>query len=140
MEESDKDYVVNLMRLMQEEPGNVSYTSKYDAIFRIDDGETARRYLRACVDHCMRLNDMAGKPIDKQKAMQIEKTNIGYYAGYGTAQDRLRVENLFGCIHPFLGPAEEQPSPGIMLALGKAVGRSGSTEPLFEQPPEIKSS
>ena len=53
------------------------------------------------------------------EAVITSKDNLGYFAGYYDHETRLRVEELFDCVHPFLGPAKNgQPTPAECLQAG----------------------
>jgi hypothetical protein len=43
---------------------------------------------------------------DGLTAEKIVNSNIGYYAGYGSNEDRERIEGLFECSHPVFGSAK----------------------------------
>jgi hypothetical protein len=62
----------------------------------------------------------------KEQAEAIEKSNLGYYAGYGDAEQRRRVEKLFGCEHPVFGSVEENglPTPEQAFEAGFKYGEA----------------
>lgn len=45
------------------------------------------------------------------KAVEIAKANLGYFAGYYSDKTRRKVEKLFECQHPIFGSIEELGSP-----------------------------
>ena len=79
----------------------------------ITDQEEARRYFEACVDHAMRLGS------DRETAERIERSNLGYYAGYCDRETAERVVRLFDCAYPIFGRA--YPSPDEAFAAGQRV-------------------
>jgi len=62
-------------------------------------------YFEACVEHMMHF----GKT--REEAEEIERINLGYYAGYYTNETRERVERLFKCAHPDFGKIAEHGAP-----------------------------
>jgi hypothetical protein len=65
-----------------------------------------------------------GQILNLGEAQEIERQNIGYWAGYYSRETRLRVEELFGCEHPVLGKAKDKDwSPEELLHKGMEVGR-----------------
>lgn len=61
--------------------------------------------------------------MDCDAAFTLERTNLGYFAGYYDAETRLRVERLFDCAHPIFGPASEGiPTPEEAFAAGIRAG------------------
>jgi len=72
---------------------------------------------------------------NRTKAERIVKSNLGYMAGYHDHETRCRVETLFRCVHPVLGPAlKDPPSPVECFELGKQMGKSGKISDRWEQP------
>ncbi len=51
--------------------------------------------------------DSMATGLDRQKAEEIERANIGYKADYYSREIRMRVEELFRCEHPLLGKAKD---------------------------------
>lgn len=107
-------------------PDQVAIGDKYDPAMKIAEQAEADAYLRRCVEHTMRVGG-----IGFHEATAIEKTNLGYWAGYYDHATRERVERLFDCAHPFFGKIAEvgPPTPAEALAAGiecslKLAGRS----------------
>lgn len=95
-------------------PGKVTLGEKYGPAMEITDQSEADEYFEALVEHTM----LFGKI--KEEAEKIERINLGYYAGYYNLETRLRVERLFGCEHPFFGPAADgQPTAEEALEMGR---------------------
>ncbi|MFH0981855.1 MAG: hypothetical protein V2A79_09980 [Planctomycetota bacterium] len=84
-------------------PDKMTYEECYGPAMEITEQQTADDYFAALVRRCMRLNPRR----TREKVEAIERTNLGYYAGYYPHETRLRVERLFRCVHPFLGPASD---------------------------------
>ncbi len=47
----------------------------------------------------------------REEAEEIERANLGYWAGYYRPETRERVERLFRCAHPFFGSIAEKGPP-----------------------------
>jgi len=96
-------------------PAVISIGDKYDPAMKITDQAEAAAYFERCVEHIMRV---AG--VSRDKAVEIEKVNLGYWAGYFDNETRARVEKLFRCAHPIFGAIAERgpPSPAECVAAG----------------------
>ena len=92
----------------------------YGPAMEITNSEEADAYLKELVNYYVEL----GNPPDR--AEDIVRTNLSWYAGYFDHETRLRVERLFDCQHPILGEAADaEPSPNTTLLLGAALERKG---------------
>ena len=80
---------------------NITIGEKYGPAMKITDSQKAKDYFELCVKHSM----MFGH--SREKAEEIEKSNLGYFAGYYDDETRLRVEKLFCCVHPIFGPISQ---------------------------------
>jgi hypothetical protein len=59
-----------------------------------------------------------------EQALAVQRENLGYFGGYLSHEDRLRLEELFGVQHPFFGPASAGPvDPDVAFAIGEKLGR-----------------
>ncbi len=74
---------------------HISYGEKYGKAIRINDEEEAKAYFIECVEHQMRIGGYS-----RNEAEKIERSNIGYWAGYASDEDRRRVRRLYGATHP----------------------------------------
>lgn len=92
----------------------VTWGDKYGYAMQVTDQAEADAYFEECVQHQLSfgLNDRAA-------AENIERTNIGYWAGYG--YNREQVERLFRCKHPVFGSVEENGHPTPEQALAKGI-------------------
>ncbi len=97
-------------------PDRMTTGEKYGPAMEITDPKEAQEYFEECVIHCMR-DGMA-----REEAETIERSNLGYYAGYYNPETRARVERLFNCAHPFFGAIATQgaPTPTEAFELGKS--------------------
>ncbi len=93
---------------------NITIGDKYKPTLEITDQSEADRYFEECVKHCMSFG------ADRHEAEKIERANIGYFAGYGSSENRERVERLFHCAHPIFGAIAEHgaPSPDAAMMAG----------------------
>jgi len=66
----------------------------------------AKQYLEAYVEWIRATTDNSF-----DEAVVIAKSNLAYYAGYGSHELRKRVEKLFNCSHPVFGSAAEMGRP-----------------------------
>jgi hypothetical protein len=96
----------------------ISLFEKYDPAMRITESAQAEAYFQECVAHSM------SHGLSRERAEELERANLGYFAGYYSRQTRVRVEKLFGCVHPILPPASEgQMIPEEILKIGLKAGR-----------------
>jgi len=93
---------------------DITIREKYDPAMMITDREEAQKYFEKCVKHTMSF----GKT--REEAIEVEKINLGYYAGYYDMITRLRVEDLFDCTHPIFGNAKKG-SPTLKEAFNAGV-------------------
>jgi hypothetical protein len=86
----------------------------YHPAMKITDQAEADRYFEACVKHCMRF----GK--SREEAESIQRSNLGYFAGYYDDETMARVNRLFRTTHPIFGgttpTAEEAFQAGVKMA------------------------
>ena len=83
------------MRLVFDD--RVTIGEKYKLGMTITNQSDADLYFESCVEHTMRF----GK--SREEAENIERQNLGYFAGYYDSTTRERVERLFSCAHPVNG-------------------------------------
>ncbi len=96
---------------------DTTFGEKYDPIFKFTTKVEAQEYFEKCVQHTMSFGNA------REEAETIERTNIAYYAGYGSHEDRLRVEWLFDCAHPVFGDARGgAPTLEEAFESGRALG------------------
>ncbi len=100
-------------------PDDISPAQKYGPTLLITGADEARAYFELCVEHTLRTSD-----VDQETAERIERENIGYWGGYGTFEERERVERLFGAVHPVFGSTKLGPvTLEQALALGQRLGQ-----------------
>lgn len=99
----------------------------YGPAMEITDQAEADAYFEKLVIYEMNYHNMR-----REGAERIQRENLGYYAGFYSAETRERVERLFKCEHPVFGKISEkgQPTPEEAyqtgLKLGKKLKRKGS--------------
>lgn len=107
-------------------PEQISIRDKYGPAMTIVDQLAADAYFKRCVDHTVEHWNKS-----RQEAEDIERSNLGYYAGYYDHATRERVERLFHCAHPFFGPIAEHgpPTPEEALVAGLVAATLTRTTP-----------
>lgn len=95
---------------------------RYGPAMDIIDQDAADIYFDQLVNHAMEKHGL-----DRDAAQEQERRNLGYYAGYYSADTRRRVERLFACSHPiFSEVARNGPHTGIMASNEYAKGWADS--------------
>jgi len=103
-------------------PKKITTSEKYEPAMALTEQAEADEYFEVLVQHSM-MN--FGKT--RQEAEELEKTNLGYFAGYSGAETRERVERLFSCAHPIFGAIAEKDPPTVeeILAMGNRSAMQG---------------
>lgn len=78
---------------------SITIGEKYGPAMEIKDQASADRYFEELVKHSMQFFGTK-----REEAEKVERHNLGYFAGYFDNETRERVERLFKCAHPILGP------------------------------------
>lgn len=101
-------------------PKQITIVDKYGPAMTITDQSLADAYFERCVAHSM------GFGRSRPTAEAIERSNLGYYAGYYDSETRKRVERLYRCAHPVFGKIAERGPPTLTEAFeaGKRLGSS----------------
>lgn len=84
----------------------------YRPAMLISDENKAAEYLRALVTWAVEHHGQ-----DPKKALNIQKQNLGYFAGYYDSETMERVNRLFKTAHPIFG--NRAPEPRGAFELGK---------------------
>lgn len=87
-------------------PDKMTYGEAYGTAMNITDQEEANRYFEALVQRHLRVYPK----YTREDAEQIERGNLGYYAGYYDSETRERVQRLFLAVHHIFGPTEQDNS------------------------------
>ncbi|HEV7700512.1 MAG TPA: hypothetical protein VGO43_09825 [Pyrinomonadaceae bacterium] len=103
-------------------PKEICISDKYDPAMEVQTQEEADEMFGMLVRHSEAWGLTRGKAIEQEKA------NLGYFAGYCDAETRERVERLFKCKHPFFGAIAEKgpPDPETAFNIGRAIGTAMS--------------
>lgn len=102
-------------------PEKATIGDLYHPAAKLQTKEDAAEYLEALVDHCVQARAAAGDPVGREKAIAIQKSNIGYFMGYYDADTAKRVYWLIdGCVHPIFGT--DRPDAKEAFAAGVAAG------------------
>ena len=110
----------------------ITIGEKYSPAMKITDPVKAGLYFEECVQHLLRLDrkecaervangGSAKEPMTRERAEEIEKSNIAYFAGYGDNEMRERVERLFKCAHPIFGEIAKNGAPTALQAFTAGV-------------------
>lgn len=104
-------------------PKLITIGKKYKPAMIIIDAKEAQRYFEKLVAHSM----LHGN--SREEAEKIEKSNLGYFAGYYGDDVRKKVEQLFFCVHPIFGAASnDTPTAAEAFELGKKLAESSKKE------------
>lgn len=87
-------------------PEKLTIGEAYRPAMNLTEQADADAYFERLVERQMRV--FGRTPAE---AEDIERSNLGYYAGYYDHETRIRVERLFACRHPMLPPAREGALP-----------------------------
>ncbi len=88
---------------------------KYRPVAKVKTREEAMEYFEELVQYNMEVSDHS-----QEQAIDIEKQNIGYYAGYYDRETMQRIHKLFLTSHPIFG--EKSPTPTEAFEKGKELG------------------
>jgi hypothetical protein len=103
--------------MSEELPDKITIGDKYGAAMKITEQAEADEYYERCVRHTMRFGRT------REEAENVEKQNLGYYAGYYDSETRERVERLFRCAHPVFGSIAQNGPPTSEQAFAAGVAR-----------------
>ena len=99
---------------------NATIGEKYSPAMEIKDQAAADDYFAELVLHNMSVSENT-----RPEAEKIERSNLGYFAGYYDHETRERVERLFKCDHPVFGSISQKgpPTPEESFAAGYTMGQ-----------------
>ena len=95
-------------------PKEITIGDKYGPAMKITNQEDADKCFELLVRHSM---ENFGKT--REEAEALERTNLGYYAGYYSSETSERVQRLFNCVHPIFGKVENFSTPEEAFEMGK---------------------
>lgn len=87
-------------------PEKLTIGEAYDPAMKIDNQKDADEYFEALV-----LRSITYFGTSRKDAENIERQNLGYFAGYYDRAIRERVERLFSCSHPIFGSVAKNGVP-----------------------------
>lgn len=105
-------------------PDKITIQEKYAPAMEILTQPEADEYFAAMVEHMLRRGVAS-----REKAEDIERANLGYYAGYYGAETRARVERLFKCKHPIFGAIAENGEPTMSQAFTAGAAVAAGVHP-----------
>lgn len=79
-------------------PDKMTIGEAYDPTTKITDQAEADEYFERLLERNMRVSGHS-----REEAEKVEKSNIGYYAGYCETATAERMFRLFRCAHPIFG-------------------------------------
>lgn len=100
----------------EELPDNITIGDKYRPAMEVQTKGEADAYWELCVSHTMK---RFGKT--REEAEIVERSNIGYFAGYYDSETSARVLDLFGSEHPIFGTRRPSPDEAMMAGVVAAV-------------------
>lgn len=103
-------------------PEKITYGDKYGPAMDMTNQEEADGYFEILVLHSM---ENFGKT--REEAEAVERSNLGYYAGYYDSETSERVQRLFNCSHPIFGKVDEFPTAEEAFEMGMSLGKTQKT-------------
>lgn len=102
-------------------PRDITIGEKYHPAMAVQTEGEARSMFERLVSHTMSWGHA------REKAEEIERSNLGYFAGYYDSETRVRVERLYRCVHPIFGRTGAVPVSAVdALAAGQAAAKGGA--------------
>jgi len=101
----------------------VTIGEKYRPAMEIRSQAEADEYFRRLVEHQISFGTT------RERAEEVERQNLGYFAGYYDDETRARVERLFLCEHPVFGAIAENGPPTAEEALRAGLELGARTKP-----------
>lgn len=91
----------------------------YGPAMKITTEKEADEYLEMLVKVSMEEGGLT-----REKSITIQRSNLGYFAGYYDSETRERVEHLFKCFHPIFGAISQngQPTAAQAFKMGMEMG------------------
>lgn len=78
----------------------------YREAMKVRTQDEANKFFECLVQSCMEK-----RQCERKEAEEIQRLNLGYFAGYYGEDVRARVERLYRCAHPIFGPIADNGSP-----------------------------
>lgn len=96
-------------------PKEITIGDKYGPAMEITTQDEADAYFLKLVEHTMSFGRL------RPEAEQLERRNLGYYAGYYGHDTRERVERLFNTEHPLFGSIARDGPPDLDDVLKRGI-------------------
>lgn len=105
-------------------PDSITMGDKYRPAMEMTEPEEVAAYFELLVEHNMRFPNDGESPKTREQAEAMERSNLGYFAGYYSNETRAQVERVFNAAHPIFGAIEDRPPPTAEEAfeIGKRIG------------------
>jgi hypothetical protein len=113
-----------MIKFNPENKSDLTYGETLGPAMEIKDQAEADQYFKDYLE--WEVKQLGG---DVEKAMEICKSNLGYYAGYYSNETRERVEKLFLCSHPIFGSIKANGVPTAKEAFEMGVAMSKKSKP-----------
>jgi len=97
-------------------PKNATIGDLYRPAMKITDQEEADEYIESLINWAVTKHRQS-----REKAEKIQRSNLGYFAGYFDSETMERVNRLFNTVHPIFG-GKAPDSPEKTLRLGMKMG------------------
>lgn len=113
------DTILTFMGISVEIQTNISLKETYDFAVKVTDQRLADATFEALVDF-----RAPEHPNDTRETVEkLIRNDLAYYAGYYDQETRKRVEEMYGCEHPYFGKAaEKEISPEEAFRIGMELG------------------
>lgn len=105
---------------------DLTYGEVLGPAMSVANHKEAAQYFENLIKYMMRFypkDEKTGKKTTLEEHIRIQKSNLGYYAGYYDAATSERVAKYFGAVHPIFGTS--RPSPKKAFEAGMNVGKKG---------------
>lgn len=102
---------------------DLSYGEVLGPAMAVRNHEEAEKYFDNLIKYMMRFypkDEKTGKKVSIDEHIRIQKSNLGYYAGYYDDATAARVAKYFGAVHPIFGTARITPKQAFEA--GKKAG------------------
>ena len=95
-------------------PDHMTIGECYDPAMKMTKRAEAKECLEALIERDMRV---FGKTLEEAHA--LEMSNLGYYSGYYDHATMVRINKLFGAVHPIFGTPDVPVTPQDAFETGK---------------------
>ena len=89
-----------MIKFNSEEKADLTIGEIGDTAMKIQDKEEALEYL---TDYSRWIMEKSEKELTEDEAIDIAASNLGYYSGYYSHEERMVFQEIFGIEHPIFG-------------------------------------